>query len=141
MRGLANLAWQSTLESQAATAALEMSAFCERQISCEYLGQRHGPTHRACHRKSPSEWKVKPGERASKVEVYFRWTVVGSPELEPVLTVQRNDNVRVRGVSLPDSLSGFTAVAPCSVWCARALQALESAANEFVGLHGPQLQE
>ena len=84
---------------------------------------------------------MKPGEKATKVEVYFRWTVVGSPELDPVLTVQRNDNVRVRGVSLPDSLSGFTAVAACSVWCARALQALENAANEFVVLHGPQLQE
>ena len=141
VRGSADLAWQSTLESQAATAALEMSAVCERQISCEYLGQRHGPAHRACYRKSPSEWKVKPGEKASRVALYFRCTVVGSPELEPVLTVQRNHDVRVRRVSFPDSLSGFTAVAACSVWCARALQALESAANEFVGLHGPQLQE
>ena len=96
VRGSADVAWRSTLESQAATAALEISAFCERQISREYLGQRHGPAHRACYRKSPSEWKVKPGNRASRVEVYFRWTVVGSPELEPVLTVQRND---------PDSLS------------------------------------
>ena len=71
--------------------------------------------------------------------MYFRWTVVGSPELEQVLTEQRNDDVLSRGVSLPPCLSGFAAVAACSVWCARALEALQQACRAFEARYEPEL--
>ena len=91
------------------------------------------------YRAHPSAWKVKPGEKASRVAVYFRWYVVGSPELEPVLTEQRNDAVRSRGVSLPEILSSFAAVAACSVWCAQALEALQQAGRAFEARYEPEL--
>ena len=55
------------------------------------------------------------------------------------ITEQRNSNARLRGVSLPQSLSALGPVAPCTLWCDRALAGLNDAARNFVDRYGPKL--
>ena len=59
-------------------------------------------------------------------------------DVEPVLAEQENKDARRRGVTRPESLTGLAAVA-CTLWCDRALEALQKAANDFVGRYGPEL--
>ena len=133
-------AWVITLQAQAVDAAERVSALYEREILCDYPGQRQGSARHGPYLSNSCDWKLSYGQKRFAASVCFRWSVVGATDLELVITEQQRKDARLRGVSLPQ-ISGLAAVAACSVWCARALQALESAANEFVGLHGPQLQE
>ena len=70
------------------------------------------------------------------MDVCFRWTV---KDLEPVFTEQRNNDVRSCGVSSPQSLSAVAPVAPCTLWCDRALAGLNDAAKQIVERYGPEL--
>ena len=132
-------AWVITLQAQAVDAAERLSAFCEREISCEYLGQRTGSGHRIVYQKHPSEFKIQSGKTRICVAVCFRWTLVGAKDLEPVLTEQENKDARRRGFTRHESLTGLAAVAPCTLWFDRASEALQKAAGDFVGRYGPEL--
>ena len=76
-----------TLLSQAATAGHELSGALEKDILVEYLGQRHGPARTPCYRFHPNKLKVRAGGRCP-VEVCFRWSLVGSMDVESAGTVQ-----------------------------------------------------
>ena len=71
-----------------------------------------------------------------QVVVSFLWT---AKDVEPVVTEQRNSDARSRGVSLPQNLSAVAPVAPCTLWCDRALAGLNDAAKNFVERYGPEL--
>ena len=79
------------------------------------------------------------GQKRFAARVCFCWSVVGATDLELVITEQQSKDARLRGVSLPQ-ISGLAAVAACSAWCARALEGLEKAANDFVNRYGPELR-
>ena len=72
----------------------------------------------------------------NQVEVSFLWT---AKDLEPVITEQRNNDARLRGVSLPQSLSAAAPVAPCTLWCDSGLAGLNDASKNFVDRYGPEL--
>ena len=129
-------AWVTSLQSQAVAAAERLSGACERDICCEYLEQRKSPAHKAVYLKHPAEWRVPAGKTRNQVEVSFLWIAT---DFELVITEQRNNAARLRGVSLPQSLSAVAPVAPCTLWCDRALAGLNDAAKNFVDRHGPEL--
>ena len=62
----------------------------------------------------------------------FRWSLVGSMDVEPVFTKQNNDNARRRPLTRPGSLAALAAAVPCSLWCARAVEAFQKAARDFL---------
>ena len=64
---------------------------------------------------------------------------MGATDLALVITEQRNQDARLRGVTRPESFAGFAAVAPCMLWCDRALEGLQKAANDFVRRYGLEL--
>ena len=128
--------WVISLQAHALSAAERMSTLCEREICCEYLGQRKGPAHKAVYRKHPSDWQVPAVKTRNQVDVCFRWT---TKDLEPVITEQRNNDAWLRGVFLPQSLGVVAPVAPCTLWCDRALAGLNDAAKNFVDRYGPEL--
>ena len=116
-----------------------MSALCEREVSCESLGQRKASAHKTVYHKNPSERKNQFGKTRSYVAVCFRWSFVGAMDLEGVIIEQRNEDARRHGVTRPENFSGFAAVAPCMLWCDRALEGLQKAANDFVRRYGLEL--
>ena len=127
-----------TLESQDATAAQDMSAAILREVACDYLGQRHGPAWTPRYRFHP-ELKIQFGKKRGHVELCFRWSRVGSLDVELVFTKQNHDNARRRPLTRPGSLAALAAAVPCSLWCGRALEAFHKAARDFVDVHAPQL--
>ena len=129
-------AWVNSLQSLAVAAAKRLSVACDRDICCEYLGQRKGPAHKARYFKHPAEWRVPAGKTRNKVEVSFLWTAT---DFAPVLTEQRNKDARLRGIALPQNLNALAPVAPCTLWCDRALAGLNDAAKNFVDSYGPEL--
>ena len=52
---------------------------------------------------------------------------------------RQNQDNRLSGVTRPESFTGFAAVAPCMLWCDRALEGLQKAANDFVRRYGLEL--
>ena len=52
---------------------------------------------------------------------------------------QLKGNAWLRGIALPQSLSALAPVAPCTLWCDRALAGLNDAAKNFVHRCGPEL--
>ena len=134
------IALVTTLQAQALVASQAVSALCEREILCEYMGQRQGPARHKRYHQNPCELQIPPGKTRNCVAVSFRWTCVGAKDLEPVLTDQQNKDARRRGVTRPESLTGVAAVAACSVWCDRALEALQNTDAGFVCRNAPELQ-
>ena len=132
-------AWVTTLQAQAFAAAERFSAICEREVSCEYLGQRKGRAPTEKYLQHPSDWKVAAGKERRTVAVCFRWSLVGSADLKPVITEQENKATRLSALTLPESDVAVAPGAPCTVWCARALAALNQCACDFVACYGPEL--
>ena len=128
-----------TLESQAATAAQDMSAAMGREVACEYLGQRHGPARTPRYRYHPIEWKVRAGQKKSCVSLCFRWSLVGAQDVLLAVTEQRSDHACCHPLVRPGSLAALAAAMPCSLWYGRALEALHKAANDFVEVHNQKL--
>ena len=62
-------AWVTTLQAQAFAAAERLSAICEREVSCEYLGQRKGRAPTEKYLQHPSDWKVAAGKERRTVAV------------------------------------------------------------------------
>ena len=62
-------AWVTALQAQAVSAAERMSALCEREISCEYLGQRQGPARHGRYYEKPCDWKLASGQPRRYVAV------------------------------------------------------------------------
>ena len=115
-----------TLESQAATAAQDMSAALEQHILVEYLGHRHEPARTPRYRFHHNEWNIEPDQKRKQVSVHF-------------LTEQRDDDARSRALTRPGSLAASAAAVLCSLWCGRALAAFHKAARDFVGFPWLQL--
>ena len=132
-------AWVTTLQAQALAAAERLSAVCEREVSCEYLGQRKGRPPSEKYLKHPSDWKVAAGKSRKTVAVCFRWSLVGSVDLKPVITEQQNQDARLRDLTRPERYLALAPGAPCTVWCARALAGLKQCACDFVARYGPEL--
>ena len=108
----------------------------EGDICCQYLGQRKVPAHKAVYLKHPAEWRVPAEMNRWHVEVSFLWT---AKDLEPVFTEQRNNDARLRGVSLPQNLNAAAPVAPCTLCCDCAMASLNDAGKTFVNRYGPEL--
>ena len=91
------------------------------------------------YRAHPNAWKVKTVEKRPQVLVCFRWQLLGAQAVPACFTEQRNDHARVRALTRPGSLAALAKPVPCIAWCARALEALQKAANDFVGRCEPAL--
>ena len=120
--------WLPALKAAEAAASEDLSTALDEEVEVQYLGQKYGPARRHMDRSEPRSWKLKAGERKDHVQVCFRWQLLGAQAVPASITELRNDHARFRALVRPRSM-------PCRPWCARALQALENAANEFVGLH------
>ena len=70
-----------------------MSALCEREILCEYMGHRQGPTRHGRYYKNPCDWKMPAGKQRRYVTVPFRWIVVAAKDLEGVITEQETKSL------------------------------------------------
>ena len=122
------------LKAAAAAASEDLSTALDAEVEVQYLGQKYGPARRPMYRPEPPSGKLKAGERKDHVQVCIRWQLMGAQAVPASITEQRNRDAQAQALARPRSM-------PCCPWCARALQALESSANEFVGLHGPEVHE
>ena len=132
-------AWVTTLQAQALAAAERLSADISCAVVCEYLGQRKGRPPSEKYLKHLSEWKVAAGKPRNIVAVCFRWSLVGSVDLKPVIREQQNQDARLRDLTRPERYLALAPGAPCTVWCARALAGLKQCACDFVARYGPEL--
>ena len=128
--------WLETLVSRGSTAARDLSALLQKEVSCEYLGQKSGRARAPSYRKHPREWKVCAGQWRSQVKVCYRWSL--SVEHVVEITEGRHDHIRCRKVPTPQS-STFHGVTTDRVWGNKALETLHQAAQKFIDCYGPSL--
>ena len=133
--------WLAALHSAGVFAGEEFSTALNELVEVEYLGQKHGPASRPMYRPDPRSWKTKAGERRDRVQVCFRWQLLGAQAVPASIPCQRNDDARARALTRPGALAALARSVPCVSWAARALAIVEQAAGTFVQVHAHALCE
>ena len=138
---VADVDWLAALKAAAAAASEELSTALDEEVDVQYLGQKYGPARRPMYRPDPRSWKTKAGERRDRVQVCFRWQLLGAQAVPASITWQRNDHARARALTRPGALAALARSVPCVSWAARALEIVEQAARTFVQVHAHALCE